>query len=206
MAGGTAALGSCVMRGRSQKPAQKEWNLETPTEWPCCSSDVTIAVVAAERDYPHQPVPFTDVKLTDSFWKPRIETNRTVTIPYAFGKSEETGRIENFKVAGGLSKKAWTGGYGFNDSDVSKIIEGASYCLSVQDDPKLDAYLEKLISWYAAAQWKPGDTVTVDWPMVVKRILCNEKVEADLGRVASSAGPSSTASSIPTCRTVRSPI
>ena len=85
-----------------------------------------VASPAADRDYPHQPVSFTGVKWTDNFWRPRIETNRTVTIPYAFEKSEETGRIENFKVAGGLSEKAWTGGFGFNDSDVSKIIEGAS--------------------------------------------------------------------------------
>lgn len=129
---------------------------------------ICITAVAAERDYPHRPVPFTDVKLTDSFWQPRIETNRTVTIPYAFRKSEETGRIENFRVAGGLSDKRWTGGYGFNDSDVSKIIEGASYCLSVQEDKKLDAYLDKLIGWYAAAQeddgflytfWTARDTV-----------------------------------------------
>jgi DUF1680 family protein len=120
-----------------------------------------IAVFATERDYPHQPVPFTDVKLTGSFWKPRIETNRTVTIPYAFGKSEETGRIENFKVAGGLSKKAWTGGFGFNDSDVSKIIEGASYSLSVEKDPKLDAYLDDLVDWYAAAQEDDGFLYTL---------------------------------------------
>ncbi len=62
---------------------------------------ICITAVAAERDYPHRPVPFTDVKLTDSFWQPRIETNRTVTIPYAFRKSEETGRIKSFRVAGG---------------------------------------------------------------------------------------------------------
>ncbi len=119
------------------------------------------AIVAVERDYPHQPVPFTDVKLTDSFWQPRIETNRTVTIPYAFYRSEETGRLENFKVAGGLSEKSWTGGYGFNDSDVSKIIEGASYCLSVKEDPKLDAFLDDLISWYAAAQEDDGFLYTL---------------------------------------------
>ncbi|MDP6544063.1 MAG: glycoside hydrolase family 127 protein [Phycisphaerae bacterium] len=115
----------------------------------------------AERDYPHRSVPFTDVKLTDSFWRPRIETNRTVTIPFAFKMCEDTGRIENFKVAGGLSKKAWTGGFGFNDSDVSKIIEGASYCLRVKDDPKLEAYLDKLISYYVAAQEDNGYLYTL---------------------------------------------
>ena len=45
------------------------------------------------HDYPVQPVPFTAVHVTDQFWAPRIETNRTVTIPFAFGKNEETGRV-----------------------------------------------------------------------------------------------------------------
>jgi len=134
---------------------KRQWMSLFPTLLVC------ITAMAAERDYPHRPVPFTDVKLTDTFWQPRIETNRTVTNPYAFGKSEETGRIENFKVAGGLSDKRWTGGYGFNDSDVSKIIEGASYCLSVREDKKLDAYLDKLIGWYAAAQEDDGFLYTL---------------------------------------------
>ena len=124
---------------------------------------VTISgcATAAKRDYPYRSVAFTDVKLTDSFWRPRIETNRTVTIPFAFKMCEETGRIENFKVAGGLSQKAWTGGFGFNDSDVSKVIEGASYCLRVKDDPKLEAYLDKLIGYYAAAQEDDGYLYTL---------------------------------------------
>jgi DUF1680 family protein len=142
-----------------------------------------VAAMAAERDYPHQAVPFTDVKLTDSFWQPRIETNRTVTIPFAFNKSRETGRIENFKVAGGLSDKPWVGGFGFNDSDVSKIIEGASYCLRVKDDPKLEAYLDKLIGYYAAAQeddgylytlWTARDTVK-DYDKVICRPLGDDR-------------------------------
>ena len=36
----------------------------------------------ATSDYPIEPVPFTSVRVTDTFWLPRIETNRTVTIPY----------------------------------------------------------------------------------------------------------------------------
>jgi len=49
------------------------------------------------------------VTVNDSFWKPLIERNRTVTIPYVFGKCEETGRIDNFAVAGGLKKGKHTG-------------------------------------------------------------------------------------------------
>ena len=45
---------------------------------------------------PVKPVPFTAVRLTDQFWAPKIETNRTVSIPFAFEQCETTGRVENF--------------------------------------------------------------------------------------------------------------
>ena len=69
--------------------------MRTPScAWIFCAT----ALMAAEPspDYPFQPAPFTAVHLTDSFWAPRIETNRLTTIPYAFGKCEETGRMDNF--------------------------------------------------------------------------------------------------------------
>ena len=53
--------------------------------------------------HPIEPVPFTSVKLTDNFWAPRIKKNHEVTIPIAIAQSEETGRIKNFKIAGGDS-------------------------------------------------------------------------------------------------------
>src|SRR5882672_9007704 len=104
---------------------------------------------AQTRDYPVKPVPFTAVHVNDGFWAPRIETNRKVTIPFAFQKNEETGRVDNFERAA----KALRGepvdrkppGYPFDDTDLYKVIEGASYTLSVQPDPQLEAYLDKLI-------------------------------------------------------------
>ena len=120
-----------------------------------CSTPETV------HDYPYQPVPFTRVQLSDQFWAPRIETNRAVTIPFAFQKSEETGRIENFLVAGELSDGKWTGGFGFNDSDVSKIIEGASYALSVKPDEELDAYMDEVIRYYEASQEEDGFLYTL---------------------------------------------
>ncbi len=121
-----------------------------------CLSFGTTFTKAETHDYPIAPVPFTEVHFADCFWRPRLETNRTVTIPFALQKCEETGRIENFKVAGGLSNKAWQGEFGFNDSDVSKAIEAAAYCLAVEPDPKLEKYLDDLVSYYAAAQEKDG--------------------------------------------------
>ena len=107
------------------------------------------------QDYPIKPVAFTQVNITDNFWAPRLETNRKVTIPYNFQKCEETGRIRNFAIAGGLEEGEFEGIY-FNDSDVFKVIEGASYSLQVHDDPELKAYLDDLIAKIAAAQEDDG--------------------------------------------------
>jgi len=112
--------------------------------------------VNTTSDYPYQPVPFTKVKFTDSFWLPRMEVNRSKTIPFAFQMCEDTHRIENFKVAGGLSDKKWQGGAGFNDSDVFKVMEGASYALMVKENAELNKYLDEVISYVAAAQEDSG--------------------------------------------------
>jgi hypothetical protein len=110
---------------------------------------------SCNKDYPIKPVAFTQVNITDDFWAPRLETNRKITIPYCFKKCEETGRIRNFAIAGGLEEGEFEGIY-FNDSDVFKVIEGASYSLQVYDDPELEAYLDELIMKIAAAQEDDG--------------------------------------------------
>jgi DUF1680 family protein len=106
-------------------------------------------------DYPIQPVPFTSVRVNDEFWTPRIKTNKEVTLPYTFQKSDETGRLRNFAIAGGMEEGEFEGIF-FNDSDVFKIIEGASYTLQVEDDPELKRYLDDLITKIAAAQEEDG--------------------------------------------------
>jgi DUF1680 family protein len=116
---------------------------------------------APPRDYPVQPVPFTAVHLNDVFWAPRIETNRTETIPFAFEQCELSGRVENFvRAAKALRHEQLENtdppGYPFDDTDLYKVIEGASYTLRVQPDPKLDAYVDSLIEKVAAAQEPDG--------------------------------------------------
>jgi DUF1680 family protein len=105
--------------------------------------------------YPIAALPFTAVEVNDPFWSPRIEINRTVTVPYDFQKCEETGRISNFAKAGGLEPGAHEGIF-FNDSDVFKVIEGAAYSLMLHPDPALDAYIDEVIRLIAAAQEEDG--------------------------------------------------
>lgn len=105
-------------------------------------------------------VPFTDVHFTDEFWLPRMEINRTVSIPSAFHQCEINGRFDNFALAAGLIKGEHKGDFSFDDTDPYKIIEGASYSLAVKYDPKLDAYLDSVITLIAAAQEPDGYLTT----------------------------------------------
>ena len=122
------------------------------------------------RDYPVKPVPFTSVHFTDTFWAPRLETNRKVTIPFAFKKDEETKRIYHFeRAAAVLRGETLTDktppGYPFDDTDVYKVIEGAAYALNVQPDPVLESYVDALIEKIGAAQEPDGylyTTRTID--------------------------------------------
>jgi hypothetical protein len=111
-------------------------------------------------DYPVQPVNFTEVTVNDEFWSPRIETNRRVTIPYDFQKCEETGRIRNFAIAGGLEEGQFQGLH-YDDSDVFKVMEGAAYSLSTHYDSQLDSYLDELIRKIGAAQEEDGYLYTI---------------------------------------------
>ena len=105
-------------------------------------------------------VPFTAVHFTDNFWAPRLETNRTVSIPSAFKECEKNGRFDNFALAGGLIKGEHKGDFSFDDTDPYKIIEGASYSLAVKYDKKLDAYLDSVINLIRAAQEPDGYLTT----------------------------------------------
>lgn len=112
-------------------------------------------VVAQQKDYPIQSVPFTSVRLNDSFWLPRIKTNHTVTIPASFERCENTGRVKNFEMAAARSGKFCTV-YPFDDTDIYKTIEGASFSLSLYPDKKLELYIDTLIAKVKAAQEPDG--------------------------------------------------
>ncbi|MDE3251362.1 MAG: glycoside hydrolase family 127 protein [Bacteroidota bacterium] len=110
---------------------------------------------AQQTDYPIQAIPFTQVSLTDHFWLPRILINRKVTIPASFERCESTGRVKNFVMAAKHAGKFCTR-FPFDDTDIYKTIEGASYSLALYPDPKLEAYLDSLIVIIGNAQEPDG--------------------------------------------------
>ena len=111
-------------------------------------------------------VPFTQVHLNDGFWAPRIEVNRTVSIPSAFRECEKSGRFDNFALAAQnngnytTSVKEHRGDFSFDDTDPYKVIEGASYALAAKYDKQLDHYLDSVINLIALAQEPDGYLTT----------------------------------------------
>ena len=114
-----------------------------------------VSLYAQKKDYPIRGVNFTQVKLTDNFWLPRIKTNQLVTIPASFERCESTGRVKNFEMAAVRKGKFGTT-FPFDDTDIYKTIEGASYSLSLFPDQKLEGYVDTLITKIGKAQEPDG--------------------------------------------------
>jgi len=110
---------------------------------------------SAQSDYPIRAVPFTQVHLKDQFWLPRLELNRTVSIPAALDQCRLTGRLRNFEMAAEKKGKFCTV-YPFDDTDLYKTIEGASYYLATHPDKQLESLLVSLIALIGRAQEPDG--------------------------------------------------
>ena len=125
----------------------------------CAALVLTVGLVsptrAADAPRPLTAVPFTDVKVEDAFWAPRIKLNREKIVPHDLKYCETTGRINNFAKAAGLMPGKFQGIY-FDDSDVYKVIEGAAYSLAQQRDPALEKTIDDVIDKIAAAQQPDG--------------------------------------------------
>lgn len=110
--------------------------------------------------YINTPVNIKNVKLTDAFWLPIIKKVQEKTIEYAIHKCEEEGRLDNFLIAGKQKVGAVRGQMPFDDTDVYKIIEGASNTLISEPNPKLEMLLDSLISIVKIGQEEDGYLTT----------------------------------------------
>jgi uncharacterized protein len=110
----------------------------------------------AVMDYPIRPVPFTAIRVSDNFWAPVIRRNHDVTIPIALNQCYRTGRVDNFLFAGKIKSGSFCTEFPFDDSDIYKIIEGASYSLQTFPDKNLEARIDTLIFYIGKAQEPDG--------------------------------------------------
>lgn len=103
-----------------------------------------------------EPVNFSQVNITDAFWKPTMEKVATTTLQACIYQTEvKTPRIRNFeKVARNQNEKHE--GIFYDDSDVYKALEAIAYSLKTHPDPAIEAKADEWIDKIAAAQLPDG--------------------------------------------------
>ncbi len=110
--------------------------------------------------YPITEVPIREVKLTDDFWLPLVQRVQEKTIHYALEKCRQEGRFDNFLIAGGQLEGEVKGSMPFDDTDVYKVIEGASNSLISSPNEQLEVLLDSLIAIIAIGQEPDGYLTT----------------------------------------------
>ena len=107
-----------------------------------------------------EPVNFSQVTITDQFWKPRLETHAATTLGVCIEQCEHaTHRVRNFAIAAGVIPGKFEG-LVYDDSDLYKMIEGVAYSLKNQDNPTLEAKIDTIIDYISKAQMEDGYLMT----------------------------------------------
>lgn len=103
-----------------------------------------------------QPVSFSEVNITDQFWKPKQQLVATETLKACITQTEEkSGRIRNFEKVARKQGEKHEGIY-YDDSDVYKAIEAMAYSIKNRPDAALEKKADEWISKIAAAQLPDG--------------------------------------------------
>ncbi|RRB18025.1 glycoside hydrolase family 127 protein [Larkinella knui] len=120
------------------------------------SATVSLAVDAQIPVKRFEPVRFSQVDITDRFWRPKLDKVATATLQACIFQTEEkTGRIRNFeKVKRGQHEKHE--GIYYDDSDVYKALEAIAYSLKNRPDAELEKKADEWIDKIAAAQQPDG--------------------------------------------------
>lgn len=101
-----------------------------------------------------QPVPLINVRVTDSFWAPKLIIYRDKTVPHSwqYVKNE----IEDNEIAAGWKTIKRGEDTPWNQANLHKVLETAAYALAQEYNPELDRHLDTIISAIAAAQQTNG--------------------------------------------------
>jgi uncharacterized protein len=103
-----------------------------------------------------QPISPGTVELTRGFWGDRQAQNRQVTIPYGMKMMEDSGTLENFRLAasGGTSDQYHLPL--FRDSDLYKVLEAVAWERAHGADPDQEKFFRSSSELIAAAQEPDG--------------------------------------------------
>jgi DUF1680 family protein len=96
-----------------------------------------------------------NTKITNGFWRDRLDVNAQRAIFHQWGQLEASGCIENFRIAAG-DVEGFREGWFFADSDAHKWLDAASRIYASFPDPRLAAVMDEFISLLARAQQPDG--------------------------------------------------
>lgn len=110
----------------------------------------------------NREVPVQAVRIDDGFWNGKIKNAVDNVIPYQWRVlndrepgAEPSHAVENFKIAAGMSQGEFHG-FQFQDSDLAKWIEAASFSLIYRKNPEVEAALKEAVDIIAKAQQDDG--------------------------------------------------
>lgn len=103
------------------------------------------------------PIQFQEVTLTDSFWLPRLKTQKQTLVPFALDKTRPA--VDNLRKTADFLKGI-PGELPFPHryvaSDLYKVMEGAAYLLALERDAALESRMDSIIDIIADAQAPDG--------------------------------------------------
>ena len=102
-----------------------------------------------------QPVPIEAVRVGSGFWRGWLDRLYDVTLPSQHAQCEATGRLDNIRRVSGRVDAPFRGRY-YDESDVYKWLEAASWALAGREDRRLRALVDALVDDIAAAQQPDG--------------------------------------------------
>ncbi|HBO87507.1 MAG TPA: hypothetical protein DD620_01980 [Verrucomicrobia bacterium] len=134
----------------------------------------TILTSGSESRSALRSVAFKDVILEDSFWLPRLKTQKNTTLPFALEKTKIA--VENLKKCGSYLRGNSSDlpfPHRFLSSDLYKVMEGAAYLLMIEKDQELEEKMDEIISTIERAQKDDGYLYVAH--------ICNIAVEQEMG-------------------------
>jgi uncharacterized protein len=103
-----------------------------------------------------EPVSFSQVNITDAFWKPKIDKVATKTLAACIYQTEVvTPRIKNFERVARAKGEPHEGIF-YDDSDVFKALEAMAYSLKTHPSAEMEKKCDEWIDKIAAAQQPDG--------------------------------------------------
>ncbi|WP_299847979.1 glycoside hydrolase family 127 protein [uncultured Metabacillus sp.] len=103
-----------------------------------------------------------NIKITDAFWKKRLEVIRNHVIPYQWEALNDrlhdtppSHAIENFRIAAGEAEGEFIGMV-FQDSDVAKWIEAVAFSLENESNEEFEQIVDEVVALLGRAQDENG--------------------------------------------------